>query len=82
MAARPALSNGEATIQAVVSVFRHRLAALGPHVPAALRTFFGARSARLVLSLQQHSLQVPHLDEVVDLLPTSERAVSLGVVAT
>lgn len=52
------------------------------YIPVTLRTSFGARPARLVLGLQQHSLQVPHLDGVRDLLPTSQRAVSLGVKAT
>lgn len=52
------------------------------YIPVTLRTAFGARPARLVLGLQQHSLQVTHLDGVRDLLPTSQRAVSLGVMTT
>lgn len=63
--------------------FRHRLrpfAAL--YIPVTLRTPFGARPARLVLGLQQHSLQVALLDGMGDVLPTSQRAVSLGALAT
>lgn len=52
------------------------------YIPVTLRTPFGARPARLVLRLQQHSFQVALLDGVGDLLPISQRAVSLGVLAT
>lgn len=52
------------------------------YIPVTLRTPFGARPARLVLGLQQHSLQVALLDGMGDLLPTSQRAVSLGALAT
>lgn len=77
------LSNGASTVQWVVYDSRNRLRPFAPlYIPVTLRTSFGARPARLVLGLQQHSLQVPHLDGVRDLLPTSQRAVSLGVKAT
>lgn len=84
MAVKQTISNGVyPSVQWVVCDFRNRLRIFAPlYIPVTLRTFFGARPARLVLSLQQHSLQVPHLDGMRDLFPTSQRAVSLGVMAT